>query len=811
MRPAILALALAGPLAAAPAGSAPAPEPDAPYEVVDGMALQGDIILGPVPTAGPAALRPRAASTQAWRPDHLWPAGVVPYTLDETLPGEAIERIRAAIEEWNGKTVITLVERAQEADYVKFATGPRCAAHRGRRGGEQQVWLNSTCSTPAIVHEIGHAIGLAHEHQRTDRALWLHAHYETTSPRWRRWLAPAARPQGPYDYRSAMHYRTDSTVRMETVPPGIEVPSDLLSEGDIDGVARLYGQTPTATTVATNPPGLTVLVDGIATQAPAAFDWPPGSRHTIEVLPEPQVVHGSRFLFARWNDDAPRSREVTAGEDWTWLEANFIVQRRITARPSRPEHGAAATTPPRPGGWHLLRSQLEIEATPARGRQFLQWNRWGEHGLASNPARITVSRYTQPVTAYFTTSALLRIEADVPVFELLLDGQRHFAPSALRLARHPQGATIRIAETQAVRGQPGSRYRFAGWSDGAEEAERQIAPPLPATTIKPLLQLEHQLANLTSGNTLSGEVLPDRPSADGYYADGTRVTVRAQPAGEHEFARWTAWSDVAPLDSQNPEVTLSMDRPRLAEAQFTRTRLLHLGEAAQPGETSSRALRFAVPPGAKAVEIAFDAPGSLATLEVLRLAPEGRPPRSWEVLHRRRHRLSADDAPTHRSEIPGPAGSVVLSATSDPPLDRDPRTLYFVRLVHEGTDPQPAAFSLQATGSGPVPPLGLAQPAAFTFVAAVGSDPQPQTVTLTNHGGEALHFAAASAAAWLRAEPAQGSILPGEAVELQVLVTALVPPDTHVAALEIRQSGSASGDLDPLSLPVWFAAYTATE
>ena len=40
-------------------------------------------------------------------------------------------------------------------------------------GGEQKIWLREYCGVGAVIHEIGHAVGLLHEHQRNDRDTYI--------------------------------------------------------------------------------------------------------------------------------------------------------------------------------------------------------------------------------------------------------------------------------------------------------------------------------------------------------------------------------------------------------------------------------------------------------------------------------------------------------------------------------------------------------------------------------------------------------------------------------------------------------------
>ena len=65
----------------------------------------------------------------------LWPDGIVPYLIDPDLYndsyGELDEWINQAIERWNARTVISLVPRTTQQDYVRFEPGFRVIAHLG--------------------------------------------------------------------------------------------------------------------------------------------------------------------------------------------------------------------------------------------------------------------------------------------------------------------------------------------------------------------------------------------------------------------------------------------------------------------------------------------------------------------------------------------------------------------------------------------------------------------------------------------------------------------------------------------------------
>lgn len=179
----------------------------------------------------------------------LWRNATIPYEVDEgDFPLGSPDRdvIAQAIAHWNQVTVVRLIPRSDESDYAVFEdVGTWCSSKIGRIGGRQSV----TCDLEgggfnfsSIVHEIGHTVGLLHEHQRSDRD--------------GRVIVPGDDPDNcaieqngrlltDYDCGSRMHYPYGPSPcgNITAVSPGPcegAVISQRLSGRDIWGVSRLY-------------------------------------------------------------------------------------------------------------------------------------------------------------------------------------------------------------------------------------------------------------------------------------------------------------------------------------------------------------------------------------------------------------------------------------------------------------------------------------------------------------------------------------------------------------------------------------------
>jgi uncharacterized protein (TIGR03437 family) len=130
------------------------------------------------------------------------------------------------------------------------------------------------------------------------------------------------------------------------------------------------------TTIATDPPGLTVTVNNVPYLSPVAFTWTPGSVHTVAVAAQAALPRDAdrRFLFREWSDGGERERQVTAGGEPAAITARFRTQHRISVQTAPRMGGAATLEPLSPDGFYDEGAVLQVKAVPAEPYKFFGWS-----------------------------------------------------------------------------------------------------------------------------------------------------------------------------------------------------------------------------------------------------------------------------------------------------------------------------------------------------------------------------------------------------------------------------------------------------
>ncbi|CAN7198810.1 M12 family metallopeptidase [Phyllobacterium sp. LjRoot231] len=209
-----------------------------PYIVTaDGYGIiQGDVIIGrdaqlqsTVGTFGLFLLNPR-----------LWPLGIVKYKISSSLPDQ--NRVLRAIAHWERKTPIRFSRAGSaERNFVVFTRSSdrySCSSEVGYHTGATPVILGDGCAYGNVVHEIGHVLGAAHEHMRSDQRRYITLHLENAKPDTEDNFKPIPSKYanfGNYCYGSIMHYPKDAFTKNNK--PTI-VPNDRNARiGQRDGLA----------------------------------------------------------------------------------------------------------------------------------------------------------------------------------------------------------------------------------------------------------------------------------------------------------------------------------------------------------------------------------------------------------------------------------------------------------------------------------------------------------------------------------------------------------------------------------------------
>lgn len=189
---------------------------------------------------------------------NLWPNNTIYYYWNRGAFGANHEAtIKKSMELWNqvaGGAVKWVWNPNASSKVQLISSSTACGwSYVGRVGGTQKLGLNPRCnSTHTTIHEMGHAAGMWHEHQRCDRDQFVSLRNAFDKVNFGKTCRYQSSTFGAFDYDSVMNYGSPyvyakrASGNYQGNPRNLgRVPS--LSKGDIEAIWRMYRKTSSPT------------------------------------------------------------------------------------------------------------------------------------------------------------------------------------------------------------------------------------------------------------------------------------------------------------------------------------------------------------------------------------------------------------------------------------------------------------------------------------------------------------------------------------------------------------------------------------
>ena len=185
-----------------------------------------------------------------------WPDATIPFTFDSSLSSAMQATIQTAMTYWESRTQVSFVKRNKEKGFIEFSLDDSLKAaggntsYLGYHKAKTKIKLVTGFSADTVMHEIGHAIGLAHEQMRPDRDDYVCV-YDSNIPGNQKGDYNKVSGGGyatfeKYDYFSTMHYyegygseEVKNKLGRAIDIPGYYESSGFLSRGDVRGGRRI--------------------------------------------------------------------------------------------------------------------------------------------------------------------------------------------------------------------------------------------------------------------------------------------------------------------------------------------------------------------------------------------------------------------------------------------------------------------------------------------------------------------------------------------------------------------------------------------